>query len=231
MPKPRTQRMSISSMPVRCTSRSRTVTSRVTYGSATRNSGMWRITGSSQPQLAVLDENAQRHCDERLARRGEREQRVRIDRIVLTQVLRAEALRIHDLIVLDDGDRQPGCMPLHARAFDRFIQSRQRIVTGGGCGRGKYGQHRQQRDEDTRNQSRHRTTPANIRKCSAARAARCAILAALRGAVTPAHRMSDTRRAAESRSMQIGIFFPEAVVKDIERLRCATHIPGARARA
>ena len=43
--------MSIVSMPVRWTSRSRIVTSRVTYGSATRNSGMCFTTGSSHLSL------------------------------------------------------------------------------------------------------------------------------------------------------------------------------------
>ena len=79
-------------------------------------------------QLAVLDQQPQRHRGERLGRRGQREHRVLIDRIVAAQVLGTEAALVHDPIVLDDGDREARCAPLLACGFESGIETGQWVV-------------------------------------------------------------------------------------------------------
>jgi hypothetical protein len=49
---------------------------------------------------------------------------VYIDRIVAAEVLGAEALCEHNLIILDDGDSQARRVPLFACSFNRFREPR-----------------------------------------------------------------------------------------------------------
>ena len=114
--------------PVRCTSRSRIVTARVTYGSATRNSGMCCTTGSSQRSLPsstsrpsaiavnafVVDASVKAVC----ASTGSLRPRCFVPK--------PRAYTTWSSLTI--ATAQTGRVPLLARAFDGGIEAGQRIV-------------------------------------------------------------------------------------------------------
>ena len=110
--------------PLRWTSRSRTVISRVTQGSYIRNSGMWSMTLSSQSSLPCVDQDRERGDGERLAGRAGREDGVGVDRLRRAEVAHAEAARQRRLAVLDDGDRDAGRAERSAQRLDPLRRSR-----------------------------------------------------------------------------------------------------------
>ncbi len=82
------------------------------------------------PELALVDEHAERRRGHRLGRRADGEQRVLVDRLGRAEAAHAVALGEHDLAVLDHGDRQARRLPVTHRLRDVGVEAGERTSLG-----------------------------------------------------------------------------------------------------
>ena len=126
--------------PLRCTSRSRTVSSRVTYGSDSANAGQVPNDRRVPLDFVLLDEQAQRRRGERLGVGGDAEQGLRVDRRRLPELADAITLRHHHAIVFDHRQAIPGPR--------RSASSARPTRRGRGVARAQRGRRRGQEERD-----------------------------------------------------------------------------------
>ena len=90
--------------------------------------GEVRGGGIVPSHLALVDEHGDERRRKRLRRRADREERMLIDRLGVAHRACAVTLHEHDRIVLDDGNREPGNLPVLHRLRDVLVEAGERSL-------------------------------------------------------------------------------------------------------